>query len=46
MTRVHVNGYAVSGNGTPAGCALGAALHDLVTGRHEPDESRGSRPDL
>src|SRR5450759_1762252 len=26
--------------------ALGAAIHDLRTGRHEPDEPRGSRPDL
>ena len=34
------------GTGAPPVCALGAALHDLVTGWHEPDESRGSRPDL
>src|SRR5450759_3209306 len=26
--------------------ALGAAIHDLRTGRHKPDEPRGSRPDL
>src|SRR5664279_1177631 len=26
--------------------ALGAAVLDLRTGRHEPDEPRGSRPDL
>src|SRR5664280_2732797 len=26
--------------------ALGAAVHDLRTGRHEPNEPRGSRSDL
>src|SRR5450759_2085535 len=26
--------------------ALGAAVHDLTTGRHEPNEPRGSRSDL
>ena len=26
--------------------ALGAAVHDLTTERHEPDKSRGLRPDL
>src|SRR5674536_386118 len=26
--------------------ALGAAVHDLMTGRHEPNEPRGSRSDL
>src|SRR4051794_8031133 len=26
--------------------ALGAAAHDLITERHEPDKPRGLRPDL
>src|SRR5208282_327857 len=34
------------GTGTWPVRALGPAVHALMTGRHEPDESRDSRPDL
>src|SRR2546429_8819831 len=46
-TSVHMNGCEGSGNGHLSCSHIGCCATDaLRTGRHEPDESRGSRPAL